>query len=263
MPTHVITRRLCRAPACDRACRARSQAVSGFTLLEILVALSVLGLILGAVYGTYRAVTSSITDLQPRLDLDQEGRFFLQRLSRQIRCCYGGRTEQTPGPVQDQNDMSQMTSREGPSLFQGGRAVSDGSLLQFVTTSNTLDRRSRVGYLAVVSYRMDTLQHKLLTREHIYGRRSTDDEEEDWRVALADVLEADFEYFDGADWRKEWDSNTTGGPPKAVRIKLVLESKPDGASASFTSVAAIRCRAPEGRKSQVPEAMSEENDRTE
>jgi general secretion pathway protein J len=271
MSTRATTRRLCPAPAYKRArglCSGagrrgdgRPPATRGFTLLEILVALSVLGLILGAVYGSYRAVTSSIADLQPRVDLDQKGRFFVQRFSRQIRCCYAGSTDQTTRPVQDQNDVSKSASQEEIRFFQGGRTLSDDSVLQFVTSSSTLNRRSDVGYLAVVSYKMDALQHALLTREEIYGRRSVSEDDEDWRLVLDDVLEAGFEYFDGSGWRKEWDSNAMGGLPKAVRIKLVLASTQDGAPASFTVVAAIRCRVPEKRGTQVQETVDKGKDR--
>ena len=255
MMTRATIRRLCPAPACDQAC-----GPGGFTLLEVLVALSVLGLIMGAVYGSYRAVTSSIADLQPRMDLDQKGRFFLQRLSRQVRCCYGGRVDQASRPVQDQNDVGKTVSQEEVRLFQGRRTLSDDSVLQFVTTSSTLNRRSDIGYLAVVSYKVNALERTLLTREEIYGRRSMDEDDEDWRVVLEDVLEAEFEYFDGADWRKEWDSNVSSGLPRALRVKLVLASQQDDASASFTSVAAIRCRAREGRKTQVQETVGKSKD---
>lgn len=266
MMTRATTRQSCLAPACEHARRdwpnpaRRGEKgpleTGGFTLLEILVALIVLGLIMGAVYGSYRAVTSSIADLEPRMDLDQKGRFFIQRLSRQVRCCYGGRQDQGNQSVPDQNDVKRVASQEKTRFFQGGRTLSDDVTLQFVTTSSTLNRRSNVGYLAVVSYKMDPLQHALLTCEEVYGRHSVTENDEDWRVILDNVSEIELQYFDGTDWRKEWDSNVAGGPPKALRIKLVLESKQDGASALFTSVAAIRCCTPKELKTQVQKAAS-------
>ncbi len=210
---------------------------------------------MGAVYGSYRAVTSSIADLQPRMDLDQKGRFFLQRLSRQVRCCYGGREDQAGRSVQDQNDMSKRITQEQFRFFQGRRTLSEDSLLQFVTTSSTLNRRSDAGHLAIVSYKMDPLEHALLTREQIYARRSTDEDDDDWRVVLRDVQEAELEYFDGAAWRKEWDSNVARSLPRAVRVKLVLASNPDGAVVSFMSIAAVRCRVPERRRTPIDERI--------
>jgi len=271
MMTRATTRQFCLAPACEHARGDWPNAArggergpletGGFTLLEILIALIVLGLIMGAVYGSYRAVTSSIADLEPRMDLDQKGRFFIQRLSRQVRCCYGGRRDQANQSVLDQNDVKKAASQEETHFFQGGRTLSDDVTLQFVTTSSTLNRRSNVGYLAVVSYKMNPLQHVLLTREAVYGRQSINEDDEDWRVILDNVSEMELQYFDGTDWRKEWDSNVAGGLPKALRIKLVLESKQDGASASFTSVAAIRCCTPKELKTQVQEAASMGKDR--
>jgi len=233
--------------------------------LEILVALAVLGLIMGAVYGSYRAVTSSIVDLEPRMDLEQKGRFFLQRLSRQVRCCYGGRQDQANQSAQDQNDVKsdakKAASQERIRFFQSGRTLSDDVALRFVTTSSTLNRRSDAGCLTVISYKIDPLQHALLIREEIYGRQSVNDDDEDWRVALDNVSELEFQYFDGMEWRKEWDSSIAGFPPKALQIELVLESRQDDISASFASVAAIRCSTPADRKVQVRGAADAEKGR--
>jgi general secretion pathway protein J len=234
----------------------------GFTLLEVLVALAVLGLIMGAVYGSYRAVTTSIVDLEPRMDLDQKGRFFLQRLSRQVRCCYGGRQDQANQPVQDQNDVKKAVSQEQTRFFQGGRTLSDDVALRFVTTSSTLNRKSDVGCLTVISYKVDPLQHALLIREEIYGRQSTNEEnDKDWRVVLDDVSEVEFQYFDGMEWRKEWDSSVAGFLPRALRVNLVLESKQAGISASFASVVATRCNGTREPKAQVQGAVSPGKDR--
>jgi general secretion pathway protein J len=272
MRRRVTIRQSCLALACEHARGKWPNAAGrgelgpleagGFTLLEILVALAVLGLIMGAVYGSYRAVTTSIVDLEPRMDLEQKGRFFVQRLSRQVRCCYGGRHDQANQSVPDQNDVKKAMSQEQTRFFQGGRTLSDDVALRFVTTSSTLNRRSDVGCLTVVSYKMDPLQHALLIREEIYGRQSINERnDEDWRVVLDDVWEVEFQYFDGMEWRKEWDSSVAGFLPRALRIKLVLESKQAGISASFASVVATRCSGPREQKTQVQGDASPRKDR--
>ena len=255
----------CLVLDCERCSSERvgdgwPRAIRGFTLLEILVALSMLGLILGAAYGSYRAVTSSIVDLEPRLDLNQKGRFYIQRLTRQIRCCYGGRGDQAGRSVPDQNDVKRPASQEQMRFFQGSLPLSDGAMLRFVTTSSGLNRKSNIGSLAVVSYKVDALQHTMLTHEEIYGRQ-TNEGDEDWRVVLEDLVEIEFQYFDGKDWQEQWDSNVEGGPPRALRIKLALESKQDGASAHFASAILIRCFAPKKLKSQVQEVTGGDKDR--
>lgn len=254
MTIRAIRRAPCPAPAFEpRRDASESRRAGGFTLLEVLVALIVLGLLLGAVYGSYRAVTSSITDLQPRMSLDQKGRFFVQRLLRQVRCCYAGRQEQADRTTPDSNEVKAESKDESP-LFRGGRTLSDEVSLQYVTTSSSLNRGSNAGYLAVVRYKMDRSQRALLTCEEIYGRRSVNEDDWDWRMIVDGVSELELQYFDGAEWREEWDSNVAGGLPRAVRIKLTLESKEDGISASFTSTASIQCCTPVEMKTTVPQA---------
>lgn len=213
----------------------RWRSAVGFTLVEILVALAVLGIIMGAVYATHRAVTGSILGIQPRMALDQNGRFFVQRLSRQLRCCYGGQPGWPSRPSGSRNDIEEGTEEESAPLFRGGQTLTDDVLLAFVTSATGLSRASDSGHLKLVSYKLDAWQHALLTREDEY-RQPREDSDEGWHVILEDVVEIELEYYDGTDWQNEWDSDLSGGPPRAVRVKLVLESEV-GQSFSFTSVA--------------------------
>ncbi|MCU0913265.1 MAG: prepilin-type N-terminal cleavage/methylation domain-containing protein [Planctomycetes bacterium] len=216
----------------------------GFTLLETLISLCVLGLILSAVYGSYRAVTGTVAGLQPGITLDQKGRFFVQRLARQIRCSYGGRVvAQAPPSFSDQKDARPVVSQGGTCFFRGGGSSFDEALVQFVTTSNNLSRTSDPGGLAMVSYKLDAWQRALLVREEVYGRRGPENDR-DWQVVLENVRDLELQYFNGTDWRTEWDANAVGRLPRAVRIRLELESEQDGRLLGFTSVAPIGCSTP-------------------
>ena len=231
---------------------------AGFTLLEILVALGMLALVLGAVYGSHRAVTASIADLEPRRALEQEGGFFMQRLSAQIRCCYGGHPDQSDGSMLERTGKDQRPFQELPPLFLAGDGFLDQTLLRFVTSKNALWRDSGAGYLAVVSYKPDASQRMLLTREQVYNP-NCEDNDDNWRVILEDLSSIEFEYFDGADWQAEWDSGIKGGPPKAARIKLVLRSE-HGGCVSFMSVAPILCSRVVDGQATVPGIRSTRED---
>jgi prepilin-type N-terminal cleavage/methylation domain-containing protein len=249
-------KRLQAAPAGDLA-RSRQYSTgapngtvgsaAGFTLLEITIALAMLGLILSALYGSYRAVTDSILGLQPQTALDQKGQFFVQQLSRQVRCCYGGRLNRLSRPV-PREDLAAKDLEGRLPLFRGGPTSIDESLLRYVTSGGTRSQRTYPGCLIVVCYKLDTWRHVLLVREELYGRRD-EEAQEDWRVVLEDVLEIEFEYFDGKDWQSEWDSRKSGSLPRAMRVRLVLESR-QGRHADLASVIPILCSGP--RTSGVP-----------
>jgi prepilin-type N-terminal cleavage/methylation domain-containing protein len=216
---------------------------SGFTLLEILVALGVLGIILSAVYGSYRAVNTSVVGLQPRIALDHTGRFFVQRLARQIRCCYGGSLHASRSSTRQRNSDDLESAKERVALFRGGQAMAGDILLQLVTSGCASTWRLESECLMVVSYKLDTWRHSLLTWEYVYGQRDQGDQE-NWQVILEGVIEIEFEYFDGTDWQVEWDSEVLGGPPRAVRVRAVLQLPEVGNTASFTTVVPILCGGP-------------------
>jgi type II secretory pathway component PulJ len=220
-------------------------AAYGFTLLETLIAAFVLGLILTAILGSYRAVTSSIAGLEPKVALEQKGRFFVQRLSRQLRCSYSGPMNRAQRPSSDRKSTRSVAAQEEmPQSFRGGPSSSDEAVLQFVTTNSRLSRKSVAGCLTLVSYKVDPGQRALLACEELYGRRGKD-EDKDWRVVLEDLQEIGLSFFDGVNWQTEWDSNVAGGLPRAVRIRLVLQSDRDSRPCCFTSVAALRCASPQ------------------
>jgi prepilin-type N-terminal cleavage/methylation domain-containing protein len=263
-PDRLAVRSKCAGPEWGRTdgqTTNRPPARCGFTLLETLIAIFVLGLILSAVYGSYRAVTVSMADLQPRIALDQQGRFFAQRLSRQIRCCYGGRRDQGTRSSLGQKDVPPIASpEEEMCLFRGSPTMSDDVILQFATTSSALSRKSSLGCLSLISYKVDTSQHALLTCEEAYGRRGRDDERS-WRVVLENLREITFGYFDGVDWQTRWDSSLAGGLPKAVRIRLVLQAQQESVPRCLMVVVPVRCSTLGRFPAEVPESPQAEADR--
>lgn len=216
----------------------RTCPAAGFTLLEILIALGIVGLLMSALYGSYRAVADSILGVRPLIASDQKGRFFIQQLSRQIRCCYGGPLSQASQPSAGENRGAADLDGRRP-LFQGKETSQGEFLLRCVTSNGTRTQNLYPGCLTVISYRLDRWRHVLSVQEQLYGRRSEEDPEEE-RIVLEDVIEIELEYFDGKDWRSEWDSDTSRGLPRAVRVRLAMESQ-EGRRIELASVVPILC----------------------
>ena len=217
----------------------------GFTLLEIIIALSMLVLILGSVYGTYTATTRSLAHSKQKHAMQQQARVFLQRIASEIRCCYAGyqdKSAQTsPGNIR--TGEKELLKQEDVSLFVGKEVSSGESFLQFVTSAVDSKREHSFGGLAIVEYTLDESTNTLSRSKRRYVGGFEDDKDNyNWLVVLENVQEITVEYFDGKKWLEEWDSKDTKGLlPQAVGISLVLQTE-DVGPLPFISTVQIVCR---------------------
>ena len=216
-----------------------------FTLLEILVALSMLVLILGSVYGTYTATTRSLAHFKPKHALQQQAKVFLQRIASEIRCCYAGYQDESPqpSPKNIRRGKKELLKQENVSLFVGKEVSSGQSFLQFVTSAVASKREHSLGGLAIVEYMLDESTNTLSRskRRYVGGFENLKDDY-NWSVVLENVQAITVEYFDGKKWLEEWDANDMKGLlPQAVRISLVSQTE-DVGPLSFISTVQIVCR---------------------
>ncbi len=192
-----------------------------FTLVEILVAMSIILLILAAVYGSYRAMSESITRCRPKNVLEQQANLILNRLTSELRCCFAESQNQTDGNT--------------PALFTGKKVSANKNFLQFVTTS------TNNGGLAKVSYKLDSSGTVLLQNVRKYTELSDkDDEDSLWTSILCNIKTISCEYLKDGKWENNWNSSEAGILPAAVKISLVLENGETG-PVSFKACASIMC----------------------
>lgn len=216
-----------------------------FTLLEIIVALSMLVLILGSVYGAYTATTRSLAHFKPKHALQQQAKVFLQRIASEIRCCYAGYQDESPqpSPRNIRRGEKKLLKQENVSLFVGKEVSSGQSFLQFVTSAVASKREHSLGGLAIVEYMLDESTNTLSRSKRRYVGGFEDDKDNyNWFVVLENIQAITVEYFDGKKWLKEWDANDMKGLlPQAVGISLVSQTE-DVGPLSFISTVKIVCR---------------------
>ena len=218
---------------------------NAFTLLEILVALSIAALIMSSVYGSYHATTKSILHCKPKSIVEQEARLFLQRFTSELRCSYAG----TVNPFSDKPVEYTLTSemnlesfqkKESP-LFASEEIIRGNVFLQFVTSSFTSSPYHNIGGLAVVSYKLDNSGKVLLrnVRNYIKGYEQNDNDLK-WQPVLSNVKNITCEYLEDDKWKENWKSTETKVLPKVVKISLVLDDGQTG-PITFESSANIMC----------------------
>lgn len=201
--------------------RTTHGAARGFTLLEVLIALALLSLVAGALYGTFFSLTAGREAATAGMEARRELRSSLDLLRRELSgAFYNGRSgnKRLHFVVEDRDEYGkpastlEFTAIAPPSPGSGS---SDQILVRYqplVTAGNmALTRQSRDLY-----------------REGEPPRYPQMDE-------LAGFL---VECYDGGKWVKSWDTAINMGLPKAVRVTVSVK---DGErTVDFSTIATPR-----------------------
>jgi prepilin-type N-terminal cleavage/methylation domain-containing protein len=195
---------------------------AGFTLMELMLAVAILGLIMVMLAGSFHAVAAGKLHAENRLVAGQQSRSILWLMSNEIR-----------GAVQTPNVASHVA------LIGQGR-MENNTPLDSITFS-TLDpghRRTLEGFGAEDTITYATApnpNHRgwfLLTRTQVSSLLTSSADATNATVTIADdLLALHFRYFDGNIWGESWNSESLPPGrqlPQAVSIDLAVAA-PGGA----------------------------------
>jgi general secretion pathway protein J len=181
---------------------------SGFTLVEVLVAISILAILFTSVYGIF----SSVSLARERLDSDSaeyhRARVLFDRMGRELRGTY-------------------FQSRDRNLVFSG-RTVDDGPVeLELTTTavsplSQTGSGVAKVHYLLVADEEDHADGMVLMRSEHPVHEAS--DEGTVGMMRLVPGIQAmRLRFYSAGEWKQEWDGRTSG-LPEMVEIEVQLRT---------------------------------------
>jgi general secretion pathway protein J len=180
----------------------RTGSSRGFTLVEIMVAVTIVTLLLTMVYG----VVTSVTGASRRIEEDGESyhraRVIFDRIGREIRGAY--RVSSNPRTV-----------------FTGGETSEGEPFLELSTTSVT-PAGGRLGGISLVRYQLqdDTETEddgKVLLRREAPLLGEEGDPGREYRLATG-IETMQWRFFGGGDWQDEWDR----GLPEMVELTLTM-----------------------------------------
>jgi general secretion pathway protein J len=177
----------------------------GFTLLEVLIALAIVGALLAVAFGGLRVGLAAWRQGEDRAEAHQHARGVALLLARAVSGAYPYRASagQAPEPVV---------------LFRGGE-----DRLEFVTQTPPLPAATPIAFTAVVLAIDSGDEPGLVVRQRVLPNRDPFTEA---AVALRDasVTMLSFRYLDesGA-WRESWDGESERATPLAVRITVEAE----------------------------------------
>jgi prepilin-type N-terminal cleavage/methylation domain-containing protein len=196
-------------------CRCR-RAARGFTLIEIMLATAILGMVLLMLAGSFHAVASSKSHGESRIAIDQAARTILAQISDELR-----------GAVQTPFIQSRV-------LLTGNARV-DGGLPMDTFTVSTLDHGHRrsiegfgpediVGY--VTAPNPDRRGWFLLKRVQYSSLMANPPTLENaGAVVLANnLVSLHIRYFDGENWSESWDS-TSLPPGRSLPVQIAIDVK--------------------------------------
>jgi len=170
---------------------------TGFTLLEVLVAIALASILLTSIYGVFTAASTAKQQVEKQANALHLGRVVIARLDRELLGLA-------------------MTTHAAETILSGGQNEQGEAFIRLLTWTNSSPQPG----LRVVTYRLgpdpDRRMTLWRTEKSVYQRAEAGEER------LAQGIEAmTFEFYDGQNWRESWST----GRPKLVRLRLTLQDR--------------------------------------
>jgi len=216
-------------------------AKNGFTLIEMLVAMAIVVSIVSMVYGSYFATSKSAEAYKAKMSVSESAGDILQQMARQIRCCYAKAPESAETGTRESVPKTQGILQEPISFFQGGQDVRTGNMLHFVTTAGVRSHDDFQDGLIDVIYVFDKITKTLAVSARRFVQMSEPlAEERDFSVVMEGVEYVDLAFFDGTEWRAEWDYSQMNRLPAAVKISIAVRDE-NGRRSEYATIAQTNC----------------------
>ncbi len=185
----------------------------GFTLIELMVAMALIGLIVSALYGAWRGTVGAWADIAPAQRHHQDSFALLEKLTSQLRCSY---------LPQDQPE-SNTTRKEVASYFLA-RPAGQKPLLRFITTRSLLFGETPRYGLVQAEYRMDFAAGRLLYRESPWPD-VFEGKDADWLVLSEDMVSVEMTFTKEDKTQNHWDAEKDEGLPELIEVNLTPVGK--------------------------------------
>jgi general secretion pathway protein J len=181
---------------------------NGFTLVEVLVALTVTALLLTAVYQTVSSATVARQKLAVENSRHHAARIIFERIGRELQSLHFVAGDERTG-------------------FSGGIGGGDMELLSYTSTAST-PLAKEPGLPARISYQLEAMDRATttyrLTRTETAALAIGDGR----AYKLADNLsEIEIRFLGNGNWANRWDSASDQGVPEAIALTLTLGPEND------------------------------------
>jgi len=222
---------------------------SGFTMIELLIALVIIVIIVSAVYSTYFVTAASVQKCREKLIQTQEGRSLLAKMSRQLRSLYTPASGSTVSESAEDIFGKDESSEEIPRCLSGAADDREGIILQMLTSANLFHAKDMASGIWNVKYKylpdQDTLFY---SQQPLTARPEHERRQENWLPLAKNLTSIHLQFYNGERWQLKWNSEKHG-LPEAVRIDISLHGA-QTQSPTFGTVADIS-----GCRTTLPKAI--------
>lgn len=190
--------------------KSRIPNPNGFTLLELLIALTILSMLMTVVFGGLHMGIRAWEKGEDNAENNQELRIVLDLISQQIKSIYP------------------YVFREGEEEVEEFLAFTGNSdSIRFISTLGATS--SDAAGLSFVSYFVDTSKELMLYEKRIFKKEMFQEEldKENSVVLISRISEFSLKYQDDErDWFDGWDVNERKSLPEAIKLTLTYEGGP-------------------------------------
>jgi len=193
---------------------------NGFTLIEILVAFSIVAILMGILYGTFRATTDTAEHIENNADPYRISRIVFYQITKDL-AMFNQETPIAGTTTQSAPSETSFGSRrllgENRSRFVEGSNYPDDTIAFLSLSAPPVLRGFSESDRAEIAY---SLSDQSLIREAKFRDKSVPNE------VGESVLGFNLRYFNGKkqEWADEWDSRVTDGIPLAMEVTLILKA---------------------------------------
>lgn len=186
---------------------------NGFTLVELLIAITVLSIIMSVVYKSFTASTEGIKRAEVVDDINSTARVIFLKLMDDINSAY----------LTGKDVVFVGDSKRDKDLPQDSLSLTSLSNLRMVRDAKETDLYE-IGYYLKEDYDYQRQEKKtsLFRREKkTIGIEPVLEGGEAYELT-DEIAGIRFSYFDGASWKDNWDSRITKALPKGVEVEIIL-----------------------------------------
>jgi general secretion pathway protein J len=186
----------------------RCAASAGFTLIEVLVAVSIAAIVLTSVYGVFTGVSSAKIRLEADSEAYHRARIIFDRLGREIRGAV---------PIGGTN---------GKGVFLAGLDGQGEPFLELTTTAVAQPGEGNTG-IALIHYGLAEDRERpqgknvLMRSEHSALQSEATSASAGMMRLAPGIEQLQLRFYTGSDWRSEWDASADG-LPALVELSLAM-----------------------------------------